>query len=123
MKFALENTIITDLEGNLYKQLKGIPMGDPHSPGMTIGACAWMEQTWLQTLSSETRSKIIARRYMDDVIIFSAQDTDTDTLLKSCYHKPLNLEDARHDTFLETSFSLKDSTKIQHWLKNDNVPH
>ena len=55
MEFALENTLIKDFEGQLWKQIKGIPMGDPHSPGMTIGACSWMEHEWMQTLDNATR--------------------------------------------------------------------
>jgi len=34
MEFALENTFIKDFDGQLWKQLKGIPMGDPHSPAV-----------------------------------------------------------------------------------------
>lgn len=89
---------------------------------MTIGACAWMEQKWLNTLTPQTRSKFAAKRYMDDVIVFSTTDIDTDNLLNTCYHKPLKLEDARNDTFLETTFRIEHGNKIQHWLKNDNVP-
>ena len=43
MRFALDNCFIKMPNGQLLKQAKGIPMGDPLSPGMTIGACAWME--------------------------------------------------------------------------------
>ena len=40
-----------DRFGNLRRQVKGIPMGDPNSPGMCIGSCAWMEIEWMQSLS------------------------------------------------------------------------
>ena len=45
IEFGLENTFITckDRSGGLRRQVKGIPMGDPNSPGMCIGACAWMD--------------------------------------------------------------------------------
>ena len=36
MEFALDNTYIKDKNGNIFKQEVGIPMGDPHSPGMAI---------------------------------------------------------------------------------------
>ena len=55
MEFALDNTILRDFEGQLWRQAKGIPMGDPHSPGMTIGTCAWMEHEWLQTVHAKSR--------------------------------------------------------------------
>ena len=122
MQFALENTIVKGLDGELYKQTKGIPMGDPHSPGMTIGTCAWMEQKWLRSLAPEVRSRFRAKRYMDDVIIFATQGLDTGSLLQTCYHKPLKLEDARQDTFLETTFRIEGGRSIRHWLKNDNMP-
>ena len=60
MEFALEDTLIKDFDGQLWKQLKGIPMGDPHSPGMTIGACSWMEHEWMQTLDPATKDFFIA---------------------------------------------------------------
>ena len=72
MEFALENTLIKDFDGQLWKQLKGIPMGDPHSSGMTIGACSWMEHEWMQTLDPATKDFFIARRYMDDILLFYA---------------------------------------------------
>ena len=37
MNFALENTIMIDFNGQLWRQTKGIPMGDPHSPGCRNG--------------------------------------------------------------------------------------
>ena len=31
LNFALDNTIVKDMNGKLKRQVKGIPMGDPHS--------------------------------------------------------------------------------------------
>ena len=78
MNFALDNTLIKNRDDYIYKQVKGIPMGDPHSPGMTIGACAWMERTWLQSLSHADKLTFTAKRYMDDVIIFYTDKFDAD---------------------------------------------
>ena len=90
---------------------------------MTMGTCAWMEKTWLRNLPPDVRPKIMAKRYMDDIILFSAQQVNAEDMLQTCYHKPLKLEDARNDTFLETTFKIRDGTHIQHWLKNDNEPN
>ena len=70
MRFALDNALMVDFDGQLWKQVTGIPMGDPHSPGMTIGACGWMEREWLQTLSAATKEMFMAKRYMDDILMF-----------------------------------------------------
>ena len=127
VKFALDNTIIKDRKGNLLNQHQGIPMGDPHSPGMTIGACAWMEMQWNGTLDARTKEFFRAKRYMDDILLLYAQNpvfNHTDLLhkLDTCYHPPLKLEEATPDTFLETTFEITDN-KIRHWLKNDNDPN
>ena len=55
MEFALHNTLVKNLRGNLIHQSLGIPMGDPHSPGMAIGACAWMEKLWMETPHEDTK--------------------------------------------------------------------
>jgi len=69
IEFALENTLVKDIrDGQLWRQSVGIPMGDPHSPGMTIGTCAWMEDEWMQTIDEETKRYFRMKRYMDDVL-------------------------------------------------------
>ena len=73
MEFVLDNTFIQDLDGNIWQQKLGIPMGDPHSPGMTIGACAWMEMEWLASLSADVKSSFRAARYMDDILMLFAK--------------------------------------------------
>ena len=45
-------------------------MGDPHSPGMTIAACGWMEDKWMQSLSPGIKQHFRAARYMDDILCF-----------------------------------------------------
>ena len=74
MEFALENTLIKSLDGKIMKQTKGIPMGDPHSPGMCIGACAWMEKEWINTIEESKKKFFRFARYMDDVITVYAKN-------------------------------------------------
>jgi hypothetical protein len=61
MDFALDNAIVKMPDGQLMRQVGGIPMGDPLSPGMTIGACAWMEKEWMQTLTEEDKEMVHGR--------------------------------------------------------------
>lgn len=126
MEFALDNTLLRDFEGNLWRQAMGIPMGDPHSPGMTIGTCAWMEHEWLESLDEATKKLFKIKRYMDDLLIFTAENAtwDRDGFEKSigeeCYFPPLSLEDGSEGTFLETRFRITATNRIRHWLKNTN---
>ena len=41
LEFSLDHAYIKMPDGRLLWQKLGIPMGDPISPGMTIGGCAW----------------------------------------------------------------------------------
>ena len=126
MEFALDNTLIKDWDGNLWRQEQGIPMGDPHSPGMTIGTCAWMEHRWMQTLTRDTKSMFRAARYMDDILMIYADSPTfhSSNLLNNfnsnCYTTPLKLEDGKPNTFLESTFEITKNNTIRHWLKNDN---
>ena len=123
MEFALDNTIIKMPGGQLMKQSIGIPMGDPLSPGMTIGACAWMEGKWLDKMR-EQRGHFRAKRFMDDILMITAQAEtwDQETFLtgfkQSCY-ETLNLEEGNDGTFLETRY-WKLGNRIRYRLKNDN---
>ena len=127
MNFALDNTLMIGFDGQLWRQILGVPMGDPHSPGMTIGTCAWMEHEWLQTVHPETRGFFAAKRYMDDLLIFYAKNEQWDynrllgDLTDECYFPPLKLTDGSEGTFLETSFKITATNRIVHWLKNQNA--
>ena len=86
-------------------------MGDPLSPGMTIGTCAWMEQEWLKGLTPDTKRLFSAARYMDDILMLYSRSGLwrnggflTDFTESTCYWKPLTLEAAKENTFLETTF-------------------
>ena len=39
---------------------------------------------------------------------------------KNCYHSPLTLENAKENTFLESTFKIEDN-KFRFWLKHDNT--
>ena len=126
MEFALDNTIIKHFDGTLWRQKQGIPMGDPHSPGMTIGTCAWMENEWMKMIPKEMKETFRIRRYMDDVLTIYAENEKWDMrklrkdLWEECYFPPLKLEPATQGTFLETRFEITEGGKIKQWLKNDN---
>jgi len=64
---------------------------------------------------------------MDDILLLLRKSPSwdyerflADFTRSECYHPPLKLEDAKEDTFLETTFQIRGNS-IWHWLKNDNV--
>ena len=126
MEFALDNTFIKDRHGKIVRQTKGIPMGDPHSPGMAIITCAWMEKEWMSNLADRDKKFFQAKRFMDDILCIYAKNPNwaheefvKDFSKSEVYVKPLRLEDGKEATFLETRFDVK-AQKIDFWLKNDN---
>ena len=125
MEFSLDNAIVEITPGEFLWQKQGIPMGDPISPAMTIAACAMMEIKWMKRWTDEERRHFMARRYMDDILLFYAENDkwDAQVVLDSfrteCYTNPLHLEDGGGNTFLETTFEVTD-TDIRYWLKNQN---
>ena len=61
----------------------------------------------------DTKRYFRAKRYMDDILMFYASNEEflCDKLLhdfgkSECYFPPLSLEDAKPDTFLETTFEI-----------------
>lgn len=124
-EFSLHNAIVR-LGDRLLHQAKGIPMGDPTSPAMTIGTCAWMEKKWMHGLQPHVKQRFCAARFMDDILLLFRKAVawdharfTADFARSDCYHPPLTLEDAKDDTFLETTFAI-DHGRIRHWLKNEN---
>ena len=122
-EFSLDHAIVK-LGPTLFKQVSGIPMGDPLSPGMTIGTCCWMENKWMQEVKNKDKQTFRAKRYMDDILIWyikAAAEQETSIIeslqASECYWPPLELEDAGKDTFLETRFMIKDNN-LRTWLKN-----
>ena len=80
----------------------------------------------MTTISAHDKQHFCAARFMDDILMFvrKAAPWDHERFLadftrSECYHPPLTLVDAKDDTFLETTFSIRGG-EIRHWLKNDN---
>ena len=48
-------------------------MGDPHSPGMAIVTCAWMEKEWMSNLADKDKEFFQAKRFMDDILCIYAK--------------------------------------------------
>ena len=126
MEFSLDNAMVMMPGEKLMRQRLGIPMGDPISPAMTIGACAWMEQEWMQTIADRDKGYFKARRYMDDILVVYADtpEWDSEKFLEDfqrseCYQEPLKLEAGKDGTFLETRFQIRDNSFVFK-LKNDN---
>ena len=124
MQLSLEHTYIIMHDKTIWRQIKGIPMGDPLSPGLTIGTCAWMEAQWLDGIDSNSKEFFRAARYMDDILMFSStskkwdQQKFLDDFKRSdCYWKPLKLEDGDPGVYLETQFSNKGQSFR---IKNNN---
>ena len=69
MDFSLDFAFTEMPNGQLLRQTKGIPMGDPLSPGMTIGTCAWMEKEWMNTITVQDQQRFRAKRFMDDILL------------------------------------------------------
>ena len=127
MEFSLDFAMVRMPDGRILRQREGIPMGDPLSPGMTIGTCAWMENEWMQTIDRESKQYFMIRRIMDDICIAYARDDakwDSQRFIRDmgaseCYQAPLKLEAGTDGTFLETRFWIE-GPSIRHKLKNDN---
>ena len=94
-------------DGTILRQILGIPMGDPLSPGMCILTCGWMEGEWLAPIPPSERELFRAARYMDDIIMFISSKLNKlfhSSVKNECYWPPLKLEEGSGDTFLETFF-------------------
>jgi hypothetical protein len=126
MEFSLDNAMVRMPDGQLLRQRWGIPMGDPLSPGMTLGACAWMEDEWMDTINARDKEFFRAKRFMDDILLIYAENPrwDAAAFIKDfqeseCYQKPLKLEAGKDGTFLETRFKIR-GNNFDLKLKNDN---
>jgi len=126
LDFCLDNTFIKMHGGEIKRQMEGIPMGDPLSPGMTIGTCAWLEEGWLQTVDNRDKQYFMAKRFMDDIImvyvrnkIWNSEMFLQDFMRSEVYPKPLELEAGKEGIFLETQYHTCDNY-IHYKLKNDN---
>ena len=93
-------------------------MGDPHSPGMTLAACGWMEHKWMQSLTMTEKREFKAARYMDDILLIHTDKVDPSILQDGeVYQEPLKLETVNDNTFLETLFVIHKDNSYAHWIK------
>ena len=93
---------------------------------MAIAACGWMEQEWMQQLADDTKGRFRAKRFMDDILMIYVKNDEwkheefvEDFERSECYQAPLELEEGKAGTFLETRYVIEGKT-IQYRLKNDN---
>jgi hypothetical protein len=127
MEFSLDFAMVKMPNKKILRQIEGIPMGDPLSPGMTIGTCAWMEREWLETIEQRDRKYFKAKRFMDDILMVYAKTSSWDAekfmadfTESQCYQKPLKLEAGKEGIFLETNY-WAEGRNIKYKLKNDNA--
>jgi hypothetical protein len=124
LNFSLENAVLKLKDGRFIRQVKGIPMGDAISPAMTIGACAWMEKKWMEKLPKDEKSNFLAKRYMDDVLIFMKKHNwdrgnFEENFKNQVYDTPLCLKESEEGIFLESFFKIK-GDYIFYRIKNAN---
>ena len=126
LEFAAGNAYVRMPDSTILWQAEGIPMGDPLSPGMTIGTCAWMEREWMQGIAPEDKAFFRGGRYMDDIVLMLSKSERwdrtrflNDFMASECYWPPLKLEAGTQGVFLETWFETSE-TGIRYRLKNDN---
>ena len=127
-EFSLDFAMVRMPDGRILRQVQGIPMGDPISPGMTIGTCGWMEREWMETVAPATKRYFRAKRFMDDILLvyaesprFEATRFVGDLQRSECYQEPLRLEKGNDGTFLETRFRIDERRNaFTYYLKNDN---
>jgi hypothetical protein len=126
LDFAADNAFVRMPNGKILWQAEGIPMGDPLSPGMTIGTCAWMEREWMQSIAAKDRSFFRGGRYMDDIILVLSKSDGWDRerflrdfVASECYWPPLKLEAGTPEVFLETRYEGT-AAGVRYRLRNDN---
>ena len=126
INFVLEHTYLRMPDGRIMKQKLGIPMGDPLSPGLTIGTCAWMDKELKVLLDAQTNKIFKAGRYMDDIIMITGGKAYWNKkgflkyFMKSeCYWKPLKLEKGKDNIFLETKFNVTPDGNIHYKIKKN----
>ena len=110
LKFILYNTYV-QFGGNIFKQIKGIPMGGNASPFIADLYLAWHEFCYMSKLvasKSPTNHKLakilsLNSRYLDDISVINYLNFDS--IAKEIYHPSLVLEGSttgyHFDTFLD----------------------
>ena len=110
LKFILYNTYV-QFGGNIFKQIKGIPMGGNASPFIADLYLAWHEFCYMSKLvaskspADHKLAKILSlnSRYLDDISVINYLNFDS--IAKQIYHPTLVLEGSttgyHFDTFLD----------------------
>ena len=115
LKFILYNTYV-QFGGNIFKQIKGIPMGGNASPFIADLYLAWHEFCFMNRLMSSKLStdhklaKILSAnsRYLDDIAVINYLNFGN--IAKQIYHPSLVLEGSttgyHYDTFLDLQIRI-----------------
>jgi hypothetical protein len=134
IEMDLNNTFFTIGDITL-QQTKGIPMGSPLSPVLAIMVCAYYENMFFKTCSTDERKRIEGIRYVDDIITIGGFEDnnlyDKSKTMKvmhefeSCYHEDLILEEEmivenEFFTFLEGNIKIDDNNELIMKHKNIN---
>ena len=110
LKFILYNTYV-QFGGNIFKQIKGIPMGGNASPFIADLYLAWHEFCYMSKLvaskspADHKLAKILSlnSRYLDDISVINYLNFDS--IAKQIYHPSLVLEGSttgyHFDSFLD----------------------
>ena len=124
VRFSLDNAFFT-LGDKIIQQVHGIPMGDPMSPAMCIGTCAYIEMQWFDSLPADVKPHIRFTRYLDDIFMVANRsniqnyDELVDSFVKRCYPSCLELEETNSNEYLECKVVVNGSKlNIYHWNKN-----
>ena len=101
-------------------------MGDPLSPAICIGTCAYIEMKWFDNLPNGIKTHARFTRYLDDIhmIANKGKIANYDDFIKldfekGCYPTGLVLEETKDDEYLECKTIVGGKKiKIKHWNKN-----
>ena len=105
VKFCIDNCL-TMVDGCVYHQNHGVPMGDPLSPPISIATAAVYEKLWAKQHTHHASNKLHLKRYVDDVIGFAIGNEGKDLandFIKNCYPKELSLTESSATQYLETN--------------------
>ena len=83
VRFDIDNTFFK-IGSQIYRQVRGIPMGSNLSPALAYLICTYYERRIPKTTPAYRLSRVFGARYMDDILIIrllSAHDTELNELL------------------------------------------
>ena len=75
--FDIDNTFFT-VGNQIYKQIKGVPMGSHLSPALAYLICEYYERRIPLTIPPQRLQFIFGGRYMDDILIVRLTPKDPD---------------------------------------------